>query len=75
MVRSALAELAPHYREALALFHLQDMSYAEMSTITGVSIAALKQRVRRGTQQLREAVTRLYPELVPDRTQSATMDA
>lgn len=68
-VRTALATLPPHYREAVALFHLQDLSYLEMAEITGVSVAALKQRVRRGCAMLAEAVKRLYPELVEGRNQ------
>ncbi len=67
LVRHALGELPPKYREALALFHLQDLQYKEMAEITGVAIPALKQRVRRGSEMLRKKVTELYPELVPAR--------
>ncbi len=67
-VRRALATLPTHYREALALFHLSDMSYEEMSLVTGVGVSALKQRVRRGTVLLRDAVSQLYPERVDART-------
>lgn len=67
-VRRALMTLPEYYREALALFHLQDMSYAEMSEITGVGVPALKQRVRRGSALLREKVQKLYPELDRGRT-------
>jgi RNA polymerase sigma-70 factor (ECF subfamily) len=67
VVRTVLATLPPKYREAVALFHLQDMSYAEMVEITGVSEAALKQRVRRGNKILAQKIERLYPELVPGR--------
>jgi DNA-directed RNA polymerase specialized sigma24 family protein len=52
----------------LSLYHLEDMSYAEMVLITGVSEAALKQRVRRGTQMLEAAMRRLYPSEVSSRT-------
>lgn len=67
-VRRALASLPPMYLEAVALFHLQDMSYAEMSEITGVTVAALKQRVRRGDLLLGEKIAAMYPELLPKRT-------
>ncbi len=67
-VRRALATLPTMYREALSLYHLDDMSYAEMVVITGTSEAALKQRVRRGGQMLESALRRLYPNLVLDRT-------
>jgi len=66
-VRRALATLPRKYREAVALFHLEDLGYAEMAAITGAKIPALKQRVRRGLAMLEEAVKRLYPELLEDR--------
>ena len=68
LVRSALQTLPPIYREALALYHLEDMRYREISEITGVAVPALKQRVRRGSMLLREKITAMYPELVPTRT-------
>lgn len=67
MVRHALSTLPQKYREAVALFHLEDMTYAEMSEITDTSIPALKQRVRRGLEMLGAAVERMYPELVQGR--------
>lgn len=67
LVRNALATLPPKYREAVSLFHLEEMTYAEMTEITGVAVPALKQRVRRGCILLRNAVTRMYPELLPGR--------
>ncbi len=68
-VRNALARLPPKYREALALFHLRDMTYLEMSDITGVTVFALKQRVRRGKAMLRERVEHLSPSASAIRTQ------
>lgn len=68
MVRHALSTLPVQYREVLSLFHLQDLHYSEIAEITGVSVPALKQRVRRGSAMLRDAVQRLYPDLVPGRT-------
>jgi RNA polymerase sigma-70 factor (ECF subfamily) len=69
MVRHALSTLPRKYREAVALFHLEDMSYADMSEITGASVPALKQRVRRGLEMLGHAVRRMYPELAQTRTE------
>lgn len=68
VVRTALATLPTLYREALALFHLEGMNYAEMEIITGVSESALKQRVRRGLVMLEEAINRLYPDYAKIRT-------
>lgn len=69
-VRAAMLQLPVIYREAVALFHLEDMSYSQMEEITGVSQPALKQRVRRGTQLLREILLRLYPDVSISRIQS-----
>lgn len=66
-IRRALGTLAVPYREAVSLYHLQGMTYAEMVEITGVSEAALKQRVRRGTLMLESAYRRLYPERATSR--------
>lgn len=67
-VRAALATLPDIYREALSLYHLEDLSYAEISEITGVQVGALKQRVRRGGGLLRDAMVRMYPEMAAVRT-------
>lgn len=61
-VRLALQSLAPRYREAVTLFHLEGMTYEEMAEITGCTVAALKQRVRRGSALLREAYSRACPD-------------
>jgi len=66
-VRAALATLPAIYREALSLYHLGDLGYAEMSEIIGVGQGALKQRVLRGREMLRESVVRLYPGLAVER--------
>jgi len=68
-VREALTRLPVVYREALTLFFLHDMTYAEMASITGAKIPALKQRVRRGLIRLEQQIARLYPDLVEGRTE------
>jgi RNA polymerase sigma-70 factor (ECF subfamily) len=66
-VRRALSTLPRKYREAVSLFHLEGMSYADLAEVTGAKVPALKQRVRRGLVMLDDALTRLYPELVEGR--------
>jgi RNA polymerase sigma-70 factor (ECF subfamily) len=49
----ALAQLPGEQREAVALRFGDELSFEEMSTITGAGISALKMRVRRGCDRLR----------------------
>lgn len=50
----ALAQLAPDQREAFLLKHVEELSYEEMAEITGVGVSALKMRVKRGCERLRD---------------------
>lgn len=50
----ALALLVPEQREAFILKYVEDKSYDEMAEVTGVGISALKMRVKRGCERLRE---------------------
>jgi RNA polymerase sigma-70 factor (ECF subfamily) len=53
-IARALARLRPHYREAFLLRYLEGLDYAEMSRMTGAKEAALRMRVKRAGDQLRE---------------------
>jgi RNA polymerase sigma-70 factor (ECF subfamily) len=53
VVRCALARLAPEYREAFLLKHVEDLEYEEMARLTGAGISALKMRVKRAREHLR----------------------
>jgi RNA polymerase sigma-70 factor (ECF subfamily) len=48
----ALARIPPQNREAFLLKHVEELSYEEMSVITGVGISALKMRVMRAREEL-----------------------
>lgn len=50
----ALAMLAPEQREAVVLRFSDDLTYDEMSAITGAGVSALKMRVQRACARLRE---------------------
>ena len=50
---TALAQLPPDQREALALRFGESLSYEDMSAITGAGVSALKMRVSRATARLR----------------------
>lgn len=53
-IRWALDRLSREQREAFLLKHVEDLSYEEMADITGEGISALKMRVKRACEALRE---------------------
>lgn len=54
LVQHALDRLTPDLREAFLLKHVEDHSYEQMMEITGAGLSALKMRVKRACEQLRE---------------------
>jgi RNA polymerase sigma-70 factor (ECF subfamily) len=50
----ALARLRPHYREAFLLRYVEGMEYEEISRLTGAKEPAIRMRVKRASDQLRE---------------------
>ncbi|HEY0969841.1 MAG TPA: RNA polymerase sigma factor [Gemmatimonadales bacterium] len=53
-IEVALARIDPLQREAFLLKHVEELSYEEMTELTGVGISALKMRVKRACDRLRE---------------------
>jgi RNA polymerase sigma-70 factor (ECF subfamily) len=53
-IQYALSRLENGQREAFLLRHVEGLGYDEISEITGVGISALKMRVKRATDRLRE---------------------
>ena len=51
-VRRALGRLAPHYRDAVILYELHDLSYLEIATICQVDIGTVRSRLSRGRAAL-----------------------
>jgi RNA polymerase sigma-70 factor (ECF subfamily) len=51
-VRRALAQLAPHYRDAIILYELHDMSYLDIAAICQVDIGTVRSRLSRGRAAL-----------------------
>ncbi len=62
-LESALERLPDKYREAFVLFHVENLAYEEIRAITGHSVNALKVRVHRARQMLREALGDLLDAL------------
>jgi RNA polymerase sigma-70 factor (ECF subfamily) len=54
LVQRALNQLDPLLREAFVLKYVEELSYEEMSELTGAGISALKMRVKRACEKLRE---------------------
>jgi RNA polymerase sigma-70 factor (ECF subfamily) len=53
-IRHALGQLPAPQREAFLLHHVEGFSYEEMAGLTGLGVSALKMRVKRAVDQLRE---------------------
>lgn len=53
-ISRALARLRPHYREAFLLRYVEGMDYREISRLTGAKEPAIRMRVKRAGDQLRE---------------------
>lgn len=53
LVMAALQEVDPAFREPLALFYLQDLSYIEIAEVLAVPIGTVMSRLSRGKAHLR----------------------
>jgi RNA polymerase sigma-70 factor (ECF subfamily) len=59
-IRCALAKLPAEQREAFLLKHVEELGYDEMASLTGVGVSALKMRVKRACERLRELLHEVY---------------
>lgn len=57
-VRAELARLPVQYREVVILCDLHDLSYAEVATVIGTSLGAVRSRLHRGRLILRQRLSR-----------------
>ncbi len=55
-IEAALLRLEPDQREAFVLKHVEQLSYEEMAEITGAGVSALKMRVKRACERMRESL-------------------
>ncbi|MDQ1924868.1 RNA polymerase sigma factor [Massilia pseudoviolaceinigra] len=62
-VRRALAQLAPHYRDAVILYELHDMSYLEIADICQIDIGTVRSRLSRGRAALAKRLAAHRPAL------------
>jgi RNA polymerase sigma-70 factor (ECF subfamily) len=56
-LRGALAQLSPEFREAIVLRELEEMSYKEIATVTGVPMGTVMSRISRAREGLRGLLT------------------
>src|SRR5665213_4500224 len=56
----ALLKLRADQREAFLLKYVEDLGYDEMSLLTGVGVSALKMRVMRACERLRELLSEVH---------------
>lgn len=54
VIDAALAELPVDLREAFLMKHVEGLEYEEMAALTGAGVSALKMRVKRAIERLRE---------------------
>lgn len=62
LVREALGRLAPPLREVVALREYEEMSYAEIAEVAGCSVGAVRSRLSRAREELREILKPLLEE-------------
>jgi RNA polymerase sigma-70 factor (ECF subfamily) len=59
-IERALAALPVEQREAFLLKYVEEMSYEEIAEVTGVGVSALKMRVKRACDGLRDLLEGVY---------------
>jgi RNA polymerase sigma-70 factor (ECF subfamily) len=65
VVRRAIQELEPSFRECLVLRDVEDLSYGEIGEITGLPEGTVKSRIHRARAQLKELVERALGAKIP----------
>jgi RNA polymerase sigma-70 factor, ECF subfamily len=59
-IERALQRLRPEQREAFLLKYVEELGYDQMAELTGVGISALKMRVMRACDRLRELLSEVH---------------
>ena len=59
-IERALRQLRAEQREAFLLKYVEELGYDEMSQLTGVGVSALKMRVMRACERLRELLSEVH---------------
>ncbi|MBL0121899.1 MAG: RNA polymerase sigma factor [Betaproteobacteria bacterium] len=78
MVRRALQQLAPHYRDVVILYEMHDLTYVEIAQICNIDIGTVRSRLSRARAKLFELLQPDFPETVASnarQTQSPQQEA
>ena len=59
LIRRALAELAPAFREVIVLRELEGLSYQDIASVTGIPAGTVMSRLSRARAQLKDVLTGL----------------
>ena len=62
MVQRALLKVKPVYREVVILRDIQELSYEEISEITGLTLGTVKSRINRGRAHLQKLLKNIYSD-------------
>ena len=57
LIQDSLERLPPEYREVLVLRELEELSYRQIATVTGLPIGTVMSRLARGRRRLQEMLT------------------
>jgi RNA polymerase sigma factor (sigma-70 family) len=68
LVLLAIEELPQAHREAARLYYYESLSLLEIAAITGASPGAIKVRLHRARNHLRDKLQPTYPEIGPEKT-------
>jgi RNA polymerase sigma-70 factor (ECF subfamily) len=60
IVKDAIAHLEPQHRAVIVLCDIEELSYEEISSITGLPIGTVKSRIHRGRSALAERLMRIF---------------
>ncbi|MCA9046792.1 MAG: sigma-70 family RNA polymerase sigma factor, partial [Planctomycetaceae bacterium] len=58
LVRRALDELSPEFRDPLILKELEGMKYEEIALVLDIPVGTVRSRIHRARQELKEKLTR-----------------
>jgi RNA polymerase sigma-70 factor (ECF subfamily) len=64
VVKRAIAQIDPEFREVLVLRDVEDLSYEEIAAVTGLADGTVKSRIHRARAQLRALVEKAMGEKV-----------